>query len=344
MQETVLGRTGLKIKKLGFGGIPIQRISESEAIDVVKRCYDLGINYYDTARAYSVSEERIGKALTGVREQVYIASKSGRRDGEGLLRELDISLSNLQTDYIDVFQFHNVSSEDAWSRIQEPGGALNAARKAMDEGKIHHLGVTSHNPALLTEMVKEDIFETIMIPYNYLTLEPEAELLPLCREMNVGTVLMKPFGGGAFSNANTALKFVLGKPFVDVAIPGMAHVHEVEENIQISSGTYNLSPSEWALIEKDKVELGDEFCRACGYCQPCPQGIPISTLLRAESQFLTRMGWRQGTERQFAGYVEKAQGCIECGVCEERCPYHLPIRRLVKEKSESLERLLKTRQ
>ena len=344
MKETILGRTGLKVKVLGFGGIPIQRVSEEEAVSVVRRCYELGINFYDTARGYTNSEERIGKALEDVRDEAYIATKSGRRTAEELYAELGTSLENLRTDYIDVYQLHNVSSVEAWEQIKGPGGALEAVHRAYDEGRIRHIGITSHNPALLAEIVKEDIFETIMIPYNYLTPKPEEELLPLCQEMNVGIIAMKPFGGGAFSNVNTALKFVLGKEYVDITIPGMMTVSEVEENFQVASGSHGLTAEDLELIKEDKVEFGSEFCRACNYCQPCPQGIPITFVLRAESQFLKRMGWRPGTEERFAEVIEKASTCVQCGECEGRCPYHLPIMELLPEKTASLARLLKARQ
>ena len=339
-----MGRTGLKVKILGFGGIPIQRVTEEEAIGVVRRCHELGINYYDTARGYTVSEERIGKALEDVREEVILATKSGRRTGDEMEQELETSLRNLRTDWIDVYQLHNVSSMDAWERIKAPGGALEALYKAQEEGRIRHLGITSHDPAVLADIIREDIFETIMIPYNYLTLKPEEELLPLCHEMNVGTIIMKPFGGGAFSNANTALKFVLSREHVDVAIPGMMTVDEVEENFGVASDAHVISEGELELIERDRVELGSRFCRACNYCQPCPHGIPITFVLRAESQFLKRMGWRPGTEVRIAEAVEKAESCIECGECEGRCPYHLPIRRLLPERAASLSRLLEARQ
>ena len=340
MRRRFLGKTGLEVKVLGFGGIPIQRVSEEEAIEVVRRCYELGINYYDTARAYTVSEERIGKALEDVRENVFLATKSGRRDGESLLRELETSLANLRTDWIDVYQLHNVSSPEAWEKIKAPGGALNALYEAREEGKIRHIGITSHDPAFLTEILREHAFETIMIPYNYLTVKPEEELLPLCHEMNVGTIIMKPFGGGAFSNANTALKYVLANKHVDIAIPGMMATQEVEENHSVALGPPELSQWERDLIEKDRAELGEQFCRACNYCQPCPQGVPISFVLRAESQFLKRMGWRPGTEERIAESIQKAAACVECGECEERCPYHLPIRELLKARSKSLERIL----
>lgn len=343
LRETILGRTGLKVKILGFGGIPIQRVTEEEAIGVVRRCHELGINYYDTARGYTVSEERIGKALEDVREEVILATKSGRRTGEEMEEELETSLRNLRTDWIDVYQLHNVSSMDAWERIKAPGGALEALYKAQEEGRIRHLGITSHDPAVLADIVKEDIFETIMIPYNYLTLKPEEELLPLCHEMNVGTIIMKPFGGGAFSNANTALKFVLSREHVDIAIPGMMTVDEVEENLGVASDAHTISEGELELIERDRVELGSRFCRACNYCQPCPQEVPITFVLRAESQFLKRMGWRPGTDVRIAEAVEKAGSCIECGECEGRCPYHLPIRQLLPERAASLSKLLEAR-
>ena len=162
--------------------------------------------------------------------------------------------------------------------------------------------------------------------------------------MNVGTIIMKPFGGGAFSNANTALKFVLSREHVDIAIPGMMTVDEVEENFGVASDAHTISEGELELIERNRVELGSRFCRACNYCQPCPQEVPITFVLRAESQFLKRMGWRPGTEERIAEAVEKAESCIECGECEGRCPYHLPIRQLLPERAASLSRLLEARQ
>jgi predicted aldo/keto reductase-like oxidoreductase len=343
MKEVRLGRTNLKVKNLGFGGIPIQRVSEEDAVEVVRRCYELGIDYYDTARGYSVSEERMGIALQDVRDEVVLATKSGRKTAEELWDELQTSLRNLRTDRIDVYQLHNVSDVETWEKIKAPGGALEAMYRAKDEGLIDHLGITSHDPGVLADIVKEGIFETIMIPYNYLTIIPEEVLLPRCKEMDVATISMKPFGGGVFSNANTALKFVLGSGRVDITIPGMMTVEEVEENVAVSSGDLGLSTAEYELIEKDKAELGNQFCRACGYCQPCPQEIPITFVLRAEGQFIKRMGWREGLEDQLQNAIEKADSCIECGDCEGRCPYHLPIRELLKESSSSLTRLLESR-
>ncbi len=343
MEERVLGRTGIRARRLGFGGIPIQRLSDESAVDVVRRCQEIGINYFDTARLYTNSEERIGKALRDVRDDVYIATKSAKRSREGLLEELDISLRRLQTDRIDVYQLHMVSKEAEWEQVKGPGGALEALYEAKDEGKIEHLGITSHNPELLSEIVREDIFETIMIPFNYLTTKPAEELLPLCRRMNVGTIVMKPIGGGALSSARTALKYVLSNEGVDVVTPGMMSMAEAEENVATSLGDLTITPEDLDLIKKDELELGYQFCRACDYCKPCPQSIPISFVLRAENQLLRLTGWTPRLVEQVPGVEKKVSSCLRCGECEERCPYGLPIRDLLPAKMGSLLRLLEAR-
>ena len=343
MKEIVLGRTGLKVKSLGFGGIPIQRVSEEEAVEVVRRCYDLGLNYYDTARGYTTSEERIGKALEDVRDRVIIATKSHQRTAEGIERELEISLRSLRTDHIDVYQLHNVQTEEQWGQVRAPGGALEAVEAAKEQGKINHISVTSHSPDLAVEMIKTGLFETVMIPYNYLTTKPADELLPTCKKLNVGTIIMKPFGGGAFSNANTALKYVLSNPDCNLVIPGMMSVAEVEENINVWMDDHTLTDRERRLIERDKERLGDKFCRSCNYCQPCPQGIPISTILRTESQVLRRMGWTESRVNSVKEAKEKLETCIHCGECESRCPYGLPIQELLPKAMQSLWDLMESR-
>ncbi|MFC1802357.1 aldo/keto reductase [Thermoproteota archaeon] len=336
MKEKVLGRTGLRVRTLGFGGIPIQRISEEDATNVVRRCYELGMNYYDTARGYSNSEERIGKALEDVREKVFLATKSHQRTSQGIKKEFEISLTNLRTDYIDIYQLHNVGNEEQWKQVQAEGGALEAVYELKEQEKINHISVTSHSPDLAIEMIKTGPFATIMIPYNYLTTKPADELLPLCQKLNVGTIIMKPFGGGAFSNANTALKYVFSNPDTDLVIPGVLSVAEVEENWNVWRGDLSLSQEELELIEKDKKILGDQFCRSCNYCQPCPQEIPISAILRTETQVLRRMGWNENRVKMVKMAKEKLDTCTHCDICESRCPYNLPIQELLPNAMESL--------
>ncbi|MBN1682384.1 aldo/keto reductase [Candidatus Bathyarchaeota archaeon] len=343
IKKRILGKTSLNITEMGFGGIPIQRISEDEAIKVVRHCYELGINYFDTARGYTTSEERIGKALEEVRENVYIASKSHARTSKDLWENLKTTLNNLRTDYLDVYQLHNVN-EESWKFISSPNGALEAIKDAKKEGIIKHIGITSHSPAFLIKMVEEqEIFETIMVGYNFIAQQPAEILLPLCKRKNVGTIIMKPFGGGAFTNASTALKFILVNKNVSCTIPGMLSVEEVEENVKICSESLELSEEEKKIIEEDRKILGEEFCAACDYCQPCPSGIPISFVLRTELSSLRRMGWTESLIKQTQDTAQKVDACLQCGVCEIRCPYQLPIRKLLPEKMERLKKLSETR-
>ncbi|MGD0329709.1 MAG: aldo/keto reductase [Nitrososphaeria archaeon] len=339
MKERILGRTGLKVRVLGFGGIPIQRISEEEAVKVVRCCYDCGINYFDTARAYTVSEGVIGKALEDVRDQVVIATKTQRLKKMEVLGELETSLKNLRTEWVDIYQLHNVATEEDWKQAKAPGGALEALIEAHDDGRIRHLGITSHNPLLLKEIVQENIFETILVQYNYLTRQPGEELLPFCHRNHVGTVIMKPFGGGAFSNARTALKFLLNDKNVDVIVPGMMSLKEVEENVAIASASHALSSEELEVIEKDRKELGTEYCHGCDYCQPCPQGISISFVLRS-TWSLKRMGLTPFFQSGLQKAKQLVPTCLNCGECESRCPYHLPIRELLPVKLESVAKMV----
>ena len=340
LKEKILGKTGIKVNVLGFGGIPIQRISEKGAIKVVSHCYDLGINFFDTARCYTVSEERVGKALENVRDNVIIATKSLGRTKEDLINDLETSLRDLRTDVIDVFQLHNVSTKETWEQITSQNGALEALYKAHDEGKVRHIGITSHNTSILTEIIKEQIFETVQVPFNHLSTLPAEELLNLCKKLNIGNIIMKPIGGGAFNSASTALKYILREENVDVVIPGMMSIYEVEENVKVASGSYDLSSEELEIIENDKSELGNQFCRTCDYCQPCPQEINISFALNLAT-ILKRMGNSSRFEELYQDIKSKASTCIECGECEARCPYHLPIRKLLPVRIKSFKKNLK---
>jgi predicted aldo/keto reductase-like oxidoreductase len=329
MQQVRLGKTGLVVSRVGFGGIPIQRLSEDQAVRVVQGCLDLGVTFIDTANVYTTSEERIGKALIGRREQVVIATKTGARDREGAQAHIELSLQRLQTDYIDLLQFHGVSRPKAFEQVLGHGGAMEAAMDAKRAGKVRHIGASSHSLEVALQLVPSGHFETIQFPFNFVTREPADELLPLAQVHDVGFIAMKPFAGGLLGDAMLSIKYLLQFEGV-VPDPGIERVEEMREIVEIVNGDWALTDAEQMEIERIRAELGTRFCRRCEYCQPCPQEIPISTVINLRSS-----AKRFPAELFFSGRlprtVEKAKTCLECGECEERCPYHLPIREMLVE-------------
>jgi predicted aldo/keto reductase-like oxidoreductase len=321
-----LGKTNLQVTKLGFGGIPIQRLSEEGAIEVVKKCIDLGINFIDTANGYTTSEERIGKAVKGIREKVIIATKTGARDRKTAEEHLKLSLKRLQTDYIDIYQFHGVSTPEHLTAVLE-GGLYAMAEEAKKAGIIRHISITSHSMDMAKKEVETDMFETIMFPFNVITSEPADELLPLCRKHDVGFLAMKPMAGGMLDNPTITFKYLRQFPNV-LALVGIEKIAEIEEIVKLYEG-----PAEMTAAEKQRMQamidnLGKKFCRRCDYCQPCTVGIPISQVMTAQSFFK-----RMPPERFFGGMfdeaMKKATECVQCGECETRCPYNLPIMEMV---------------
>jgi aryl-alcohol dehydrogenase-like predicted oxidoreductase len=326
-----LGKTELMVTRLGLGGIPIQRRTEDEAVEVVRRCLELGINFLDTANGYTTSEERIGKAVKGHRHEVIIATKSGAREPGELKKHLDLSLKRLDTDYIDLYQFHQVGDFPTMEKVVDPeSGLMPVLEEAKKAGKIRHIGVTSHQIDVAKALVKTDLFETLMFPFNFITCEPAEELLPLCKEHDVGFIDMKPLAGGMLSNATIAFKYLFRFP--DIAlIPGIEKVEEIEEIAGLLAGPHQMTPEESAEMERMRAELGTRFCRRCDYCQPCTMGIPISMVVTFPS-FVKRLppNWYMDNPR-IRVEMEKATACSECGECEPRCPYGLPIREMVAE-------------
>jgi predicted aldo/keto reductase-like oxidoreductase len=331
LDKVRLGKTGLMVNKIGFGGIPIQRLTEDEAVNVVRRCLDLGVNFFDTANAYSTSEERIGKAIRGRRDDVYIATKTGARTKEGIEENLELSLKRLGTDHIDLYQFHGVNDMATIEKILDPEDGLyrvfEAARQA---GKIRHIGITSHQIDAAKAQIKTGRFETIMFPFNFITCEPADDLLPLCKEHDVGFIDMKPMGGGMLENAAVAFKYLFQFPDI-VLIPGIQDVREIEEIMALYQGPHEITAAEHADMQRLTAELGTRFCRRCEYCQPCQQEIPISMVMSFPT-FVKRLPPEWYLKSPFIpGAMEKAATCIECGECEARCPYNLPIREMIKE-------------
>jgi uncharacterized protein len=324
-----LGKTNMVVSRLGFGGIPIQRLSEDDAVAVVKRCLDLGITFLDTANAYTSSEERIGKAIAGRREGLILATKSTSRKREGVEKHLNLSLVRLNVKYIDLYQFHGVSDMASLDMVLAPDGPISVVEKARDDGIVKHIGITSHQIDVAKKAVACGRFETIMFPFNFVTSEAADELIPMAKKHDVGFIVMKPLSGGMIDNAKIAFKYLFQFPDI-LTIVGIEKVTEIEEIVQILNGPKTISAAEKKEMQKLKDELGTKFCHRCDYCQPCSEGIMISTVMMYPS-----LARRLPPEHLYSGYwsqvVEKAADCTECGECEERCPYHLPIRELLAE-------------
>ena len=327
MQYTILGKTGLKIARLGFGGIPIQRIDAPQTKALMEQLRQAGVNFIDTARGYTVSEEFLGVGLEGIRQDFILATKSMSRTKEAMARDIDISLKNLRTDYIDLYQVHNVTPEQL-EQVMAPGGALEALMEAKAAGKIRHIGVTSHSLDTFRMAVELDWVETFMFPYNIVEDQAQ-ELIARCAERNIGFICMKPLAGGAIENATLALRYICANPDVTVVIPGMAAPEELAQNVAAVADTSPLTEQEKQAMEQIRKELGTQFCRRCNYCQPCTVGINISGCFLFEG-YHKRYGLQQWAQSRYATLDKTASDCIECGACEERCPYNLPIRQMLK--------------
>ncbi len=331
MQYITLGKTGLKIARLGFGGIPIQRIDKEGTRELVLKMREMGVNFIDTARGYTVSEEYLGYALEGVREDFVLATKSMSRDKAGMARDIEQSLCNLKTDYIDLYQVHNASVEQL-KTVAAAGGALEALKEAKAAGKIGHIGVTAHAVEAFAYALTLDWVETVMFPYNIVESQGE-DLIARCRERNIGFIDMKPLAGGAIEDATLAIRYILDNDAVSVVIPGMATAEELLQNVAAANNTAPLTADEQAKIARIRETLGTQFCRRCNYCAPCTVGIGIPGVFLFEG-YLSRYGLENWARERYATMAVKASACVECGVCETRCPYDLPIRQMLRSAAE----------
>ena len=328
MEYRILGKTGLKISRMGFGGIPIQRIDAEGTRRLMLRLLENGVNYIDTARGYTVSEEYLGYGLEGIREHFVLATKSMSRTAEAMAKDIGCSLENLRTDYIDLYQIHNAQPADL-ETVMAPGGALEALQAAKAAGKIGHIGITAHSLDTFQMALEQPWVETIMFPYNIVEGQAEA-LIAACREKNIGFIDMKPLAGGAIEDAYLALRYVCANPDVTVTIPGMADISELEQNLAAVNDVSPLTQEEKAKFTAVRSALGTRFCRRCNYCQPCSAGINISGVFLFEG-YLSRYGLRDWAKERYDALNKKASDCIGCGACESRCPYSLPIREMLKQ-------------
>jgi len=327
MEYRTLGKTGLQISRMGFGGIPIQKIDKDGTKSLMHRLLDAGVNYIDTARGYTVSEEYIGYALEGIREHFVLATKSMARTKEAMEQDIATSLQNLRTDYIDLYQIHNPNAK-ALEEVLAPGGALEALQEAKAQGKIGHIGITLHSVDLFRQAVDFDWVETIMFPYNIVETQGE-DLIARCKEKNIGFICMKPLAGGAIDDATTALRFAASNPNVTVVIPGMAEEKEITQNVAATANAEPLTAAEQAKIAEIRDSLGTNFCRRCNYCAPCTVGINIPAMFLFEGYY-SRYHLEDWAKGRYAAVAKTASDCVGCGVCETRCPYNLPIRDMLK--------------
>lgn len=335
METVRLGKTGLEVSKNGFGALPIQRISKEEAVKLLRKAYENGINYFDTARWYSDSEEKLGEAFEGIREKVIISTKTGAQTAEEFWKDLETSLKLLRTDYIDLYQFHNPA---VCPKLGQENGLYEAMEEAKKQGKIRHIGITNHRLAVAKEAIESGLYETMQFPFCYLATEADLEIVKLCKEKDMGFIAMKALSGGLITDAAMAYAYLA--QFDHVApIWGVQRESELDQFLSFQENPPHLTPQMEQKIEKDKKELAGDFCRGCGYCMPCPAGIEINNCARMS--LLLRRAPKEGyLTPEWQEKMRKIDGCMHCNKCMSKCPYGLHTPDLLKKNYEDYKTFL----
>lgn len=339
METVILGRTGVEVNKTGFGALPIQRISKQNASLLLRRAYENGVDYFDTARWYTDSEEKVGYALHDVRSEIYIATKTGAATAKGFWDDLTTSLMLLKTDYIDVYQFHNPSF------CPKPGdgsGLYEAMLQARQQGKIRFIGITNHRLDVALEAIESDLYDTLQFPFSYLAIDKDIDLVKRCKDKNIGFIAMKALSGGLLTNSAAACAFINQYENV-LPIWGMQRESELDEFLNHMKNPPALTPDIVKVIEKDKEQLIGEFCRACGYCMPCPVDIQINSCARM-SQLIRRSPSEGHLTKASQEMMRKIEDCLNCGQCAEKCPYGLDTPALLKKNYEDYKEILAGKQ
>ena len=330
-----LGTTGITVNKNGFGALPIQRISQEDAVHLARKAYKAGIRFFDTARAYTDSEVKLGEAFEGIRSEVYIATKTAAQNAEDFWEDLHTSLRNLRTEYIDLYQFHNLAF------CPKPGdgsGLYEAALEAKERGMIRHIGLTNHRLTVAKEAIESGLYETLQFPFSYISGEQELELVELCRAKNVGFIAMKGLSGGLITNSAAAYAF---EAQYDNVLPiwGVQRETELDEFLSYIDAPPRMNEELRAVIEKDRTELRGEFCRGCGYCMPCPVGIEINSCARM-SLLLRRSPAAAYLSPEGQAKMKKIESCLHCNQCKAKCPYGLDTPALLARNYEDYKRVL----
>ncbi|MCH5250469.1 MAG: aldo/keto reductase [Lachnospiraceae bacterium] len=335
MQTVRLGKTEIVTNKNAFGALPIQRISADDAVYLLKRAFYNGIKFYDTARWYTDSEYKIGRAFYGMRDKIIIATKTGAKNVETFWEDLETSLENLKTDYIDIYQFHNIPF---CPRPGDESGLYDAMLKAKEQGKIRHIGITNHRLSVANEAIDSGLYETLQFPFSYLATEKDIELVNKCKEKDMGFIAMKALSGGLITNSAAAYAYLSQYDNV-LPIWGVQRVNELDEFISYIENPPVMNEEIAAVIEKDREELLGDFCRGCGYCMPCPVGIEINncarmSLLLRRSPYKDRLG-KSGQEEMM-----KIENCLHCNQCKSKCPYGLDTPALLQKNLEDYKNIL----
>jgi len=326
MKRVCFGRTGLQVSRIGIGGIPIIPLSVDEAVSIIKEAIRLDINFIDTANRYRNSEEKIGLAIKGVpRDEIVLASKSGASDKQTFNNHLDQSLRALGVDFIDIYQLHNIDAKNR-EAVFAPGGSYEGLVEAIQAGKVRFPAFSCHSCGLAAEIMREDIFDAVQLPFNYIDAEALVEAIPLARELNMGFLAMKPMGGGMLYDAGLAFRYLLQFEGI-VPDPGIEKIEEIQEIVAIVEAAQPFTDEDKAEIARQREELKETWCHRCNYCQPCPQGISITNVLSIKS-FLKRYG-DEGTKKRLLDATERVSRCLRCYECVSRCPYSLDIPNLL---------------
>lgn len=335
MDKVTLGSTGITVCKNGFGALPIQRVTKDEAVRIIRKACQGGIQFFDTAIKYTDSEEKLGLALEGIRDMVYLASKTPAKNAEEFWNDLNTTLTRLKTDYLDIFQFHNPAF------CPKPGdgtGLYEAMLEAKAQGKIRHIGISNHRLLVAKEVIESGLYETLQFPFSYISGKQEIELVNMCKQRNMGFIAMKGLSGGLLTNYKACYAF---EAQFDNVLPiwGIQSEAELDQWLSCIDNPPRMTEEMKAIIEKDRAELAGDFCRGCGYCAPCTVGIKINECARM-SQLIRRSPSKRLLEQETIDKMRKVNECIECGVCMTRCPYELKIPELLRKNLEDYENIL----